>query len=217
MTRVFWVALSIVVVCVAGLAIITSNHFNARLRELEGQHAQELGVRVATLRKEDEITRAALSASILAASTRLESKIDAIGAPPEPAVIANLIINEHLPTVAETVARKLVEEHASDLRGPPGKDADVEELARSLTSTDTYPLLLQAVGEEIWATRARSILGDPNFIATIASEVHERYGRELTHDQPNAEMIATIARMLAREPNFAELVAAEQALVDRSP
>jgi hypothetical protein len=218
MTQASRVILSALGVFAAGLAIIiTISHFNARLRDLEDKYAGELVARVAELREENKATKVELDAALSQEKQRLEAKIDAIGAPPTPTVIADLVIGQHLPAVADIVAQRLVEDYADDLRGVPGRDADVVELARTLASTEAYPRLIQAVGEEIWATRARNILGDPVFIATIASKVHEQYGKELGGGEMSAEMVATIAQMLAGEPNFAELVAAEQRLRDKSP
>lgn len=217
MTQTSRAMLSVIGLVAVGLTIFTVNHFNTRLSDLEEKHAQELIARFEELRKENTAIKTAFNAALSQEKQRLEAKVDAISTPPTPTVIADLIVTRHLPAIADIVAKRLVENHADDLRGAPGEDADVVALARNIASTEAYPLLVQAVGEEIWATRARNILGDPTFTATIASKVYEQYGKELRGGEISAEMVAATAQMLAREPNFAELVAAEQRLFDKSP
>jgi hypothetical protein len=61
---------------------------------------------------------------------------------------------------------------------------------------------------DIWETRRRDLLSDPELIATIAAKVHDEYGSELASMADDNKQAAAIAQELAKEPAFAALVAA---------
>jgi hypothetical protein len=206
-------ALSIAV----GLLIAGGGYFgyvqSKNIEQLEGELAQLRDERLAA-DEESKAERDKLSERLDAAEQgrgeevqRLDAAIKAVGTPPNAKEVAEAIVASAGEALVGAVAYILVSDpdYADALRG---KDADPAGVAARIAEGDLFAALVEAVADQVWATRRRDMLSDPELIATVAATVHQKYGAELDGSvKLQAGLAETIARELATEPQFAALVA----------
>jgi hypothetical protein len=141
---------------------------------------------------------------------KLAASVEALGKAPAPEEIAKIVVaqsaNDLIPFIAFFLTNNPVA--ADALRG---KDADPVEIAKNIAKSDAFPALVVGVSKEIWETRQRDLLSNPEFVATIAAKVYESFGAELSGAGEADKQAMLIASELAKEPAFAALVAAATA------
>jgi hypothetical protein len=79
-------------------------------------------------------------------------------------------------------------------------------IAAALLSEDTKNGFASIVAGLVWDKRHADIVSHPKLIASAAAEVYEKYGKNLRGDSGSSATAEDIARVLATEPGFANLV-----------
>lgn len=138
---------------------------------------------------------------------KLEASVQALGNAPTPEDIAKVVMSEGADELVKRVATALANDPvtADALRG---NDAQPGDVAKVIVEGEWYSALLEGLAKEIWETRRRNVLSDPELIATVAAKVYDEYGPELFEEIDAEKQALIIASELAREPGFAALVAA---------
>src|SRR5262249_19916596 len=205
---------SVAVAVVAAAGLIAAISLSVRVAKLEANNAEleqklQASFQQVEVAKADFAKRVADSEAAQSQEAKhLEAAVTALGKAPAPDDVAKAVLTEGGNDLVTTIAATLIKdpEHAKVLRGPSGKDADPAEVAKNITGSEAYPTLVKAVARDIWETRRRDLLSDPEFIATIAAKVHDEYGAELANAVDTEKQATAIAQELAKEPAFAALV-----------
>ncbi len=121
-----------------------------------------------------------------------------------PSRIAAAVLDTAKGDLVAQIAAKLAStrEYADALRGKEGEPADPRQVAEQL-SVEEFSI---QVAQALWISRREQLLATPELLAGVAGAVHEKYGAQLKGTPAQTPSADVIARLLAQDLAFAQLV-----------